>query len=265
MSKRAAAALVVLLVVLAGCNAPATGTATDTMSPAPVTGTATATDAPERIAPGVTTAGVVDPEVLAGAHRDTLANTSYTVSVRNTRFFANGSTLGTNLDVARFDGDGGYVRNRTSTGAAPLYQFRYERVSVWSDGETRFILRVENGTRVYERQTAAPTAPLSPLPRQYLAETLTGIEWTDVRAVPFGDDRDYYLLTGVRTDADGALETVTVLLDERGLVHRYRTEMIAERGNEVSRAVIVVRYADIGTTAIETPGWIETARGETEE
>lgn len=252
-----------LLVALAGCNAPADGTPTNSLSPAPATTTdapATATDAPERIAPGVTTAGVAAPEVLAEAHRETLTDTSYTVSRRSTRFAANGSALGTNLDVARFDGTGEYIRDQTTTGNAPLYQLRYERISVWSDGETRFVLRVENGTRAYERQTATPTAPLSPLPRQYLVETLAGVEWTDVRAVPFGDTRDYYRLTGVRTDAGGAFETVTVLLDERGVIHRYRTEMTAERGSAIARQTVVVRYSALGTTSVESPAWVANAR-----
>lgn len=102
---RAFATLLVVSVTLAGCSvalpAGRSPTQSDTTTPAPVP-TATATPTPERLAPGLTTAGVGNPAALVRAHVDAYTTSRYTVLFSERRVRA-GATAISYSGLARID------------------------------------------------------------------------------------------------------------------------------------------------------------------
>jgi hypothetical protein len=90
-------AVLALCVVLAGCSVALPGgtgtpTPTPTTTPAPVP-TDTATPTPERVAPGLTTAGVVDAAALLGVHTDAYGREPYAVQFSERRVRGGAATV----------------------------------------------------------------------------------------------------------------------------------------------------------------------------
>lgn len=117
----------VALVVLAGCNGLGPGSTEPTVTPVPVTGERTS-PTPEAeipvanasLPPGVHGNGTVDLAVLGGAHRDLLANRSYTYRFEST-VFATGSSS----------------REDAERGAS--------RITLRAESGTRYLLRIDTG------------------------------------------------------------------------------------------------------------------------
>lgn len=146
MERRALGLIAVVL--LAGCSGFATTPAepsTETLTPVPVPADDRRTTAPpataaERLAPGVTAEGVVEPFALADAHVVGVRAASYTVERTTSVRYPNGSLRTretTNASVAA--GGARYSLARTVTGpAAPQVQSPPGRFEIWTDGE-RFL------------------------------------------------------------------------------------------------------------------------------
>jgi len=250
-----------LLVLLAGCGGFAgNGEPTRTLTPAEVP-TETATETPEpRLAPGMTEAGVVDPVSLAAAHATTLRKTAYT-AVWNASEWTRDGTLRyrttTSARVGTAQRRYHYVNTNVRNGTT-------RRVERWSDGD-RALVRSANGTVTVARgRDGQSLSPEQALPIDLTAER--GIERVfqamETRVV---DRTQVNGTTHYRLEGEGIQEpnltplrnaSLSAVVDERGVVHRYRLAYTTTRGGETVRVVAVVRFREIGTTDVERPSWV---------
>lgn len=279
--------LVAALVALAGCNgllgptgstanpvAETTGTENATRGTEnATTGSATADSnggwgtttgaAGEALPPGLSADGVTDPWTLAEAHANALRNASYTVSSAETDWHANGSLAGQTAATTRFGSNGSAsFSNRVNPGPAMATPDGVRRYDAWSNGTAAFSRSERaNGSVEYAR---LPELPI--YGDASGQDTLYGLYASYEFDVVDRFDRNgttYYRLvsTDTKYGVGGSLSnaSVTVLLDETGLVREYRVtgERSVESGTyHVDRTV---RYIRVGDTTVERPGWIDEA------
>lgn len=141
-------ALVVLpvLALLAGCSSVLQGPSgpnTTTTTPAPVP---TADPARVALAPGVTGAGVVDPDALAGRHEQFLSNRSYTLTVDRTTRYANGTLRSRVVTRIRLAANRTYRTDIRVAGphATVVIGEPPANATFWSDGH-RYLRRFSRG------------------------------------------------------------------------------------------------------------------------
>lgn len=255
---------VALLVVLAGCQGIAPAAETPTLTPVAVPTEVPTERPPRMLAPGMTERGVTDPSALAAAHAEALDGTSVT-------FRANYTERGPN----------GTVRSRTVTtvqfGAGDRY--RYVRIDGDPRGDVQRVERWSNGERVLERRVdgndtvqrvlrdadGRPLAPAAALPVEPAARRGIGQVFrampTTIAGQEVRNGTTYYRVvsTGLATPNPSALRdaSLTALVDERGIVHRYRLTYTTDRGGDAGpvHVVATVRFTAIGTTTVECPTW----------
>ena len=238
-------ALVVGVLVVAGCGAPAAGPGpTQTLTPAPVP-ERTATPA-EPLPPGVAGGDVTDVDALVATHAAAVKGRSFTVRIRTEyddlsgfrelrvesarRYAFRDATVTTAGNRTEFvDGKHRYSRSTRNGLEFGLHApaNRSERYG-WMIGATlRSVLPTGNvsvfrtridGARYYELRTEAPAHP---------------------RFERFGN---YSARATVRSD--GFVRHVTV-----SYVRQYRG-----RQTNVTR---IVAYTDVGSTTVERPDWVD--------
>lgn len=257
-----------VLVLLAGCNAPASSTPAPTLTPVPLPEATASSDrlAAGELAPGVDPSGVTDAGRLARAHGTVLATNGYTVNQTLGQTYRNGTVESRYVTRARFAaGAEGFRANLTQT----------DRV----DGtlSTRYVERFADGQRVYEAVTSvtdrryrvvrgpdgAPRSPVAFYPTNFtnepaiarlftLVETTTTDRWVEngTRYVRVASDRPATLppLRNVTLEATVA---------ETGLVTDYRVTYDIDRRGAVVHVVVAVTYTDVGETTVRPPGWLD--------
>ncbi|WP_435196807.1 DUF7537 family lipoprotein [Natronomonas sp. EA1] len=257
----------VVLLVLAGCNAPATETER-TLTPAPVPETASPT--PTRaLAPGVDSAGVFDSPALASAHARVLGEASYTVNQTVFQQYPNGTVDARYVTVARFAADHTVFRSTL-------------RQADRRDGRlvTRRVERYGDGSRVYEAVTAEnettygvvrgpdgePRSPVNVFPANLTNRrpierlfTLVETETVETRA------RNGTRFVRVATTEPQRLPplrnvTLTATVREDGVVTAYRVTYDVDRGEGRIDVLVALEYTAIGETTPEAPPWLDRAR-----
>lgn len=204
-------ALAVALVA-AGCASPSgPSTAPPSVTPAPVPADTPTTSwpAPTPLAPGVTTAGIVDPAAVVAAHRRALSNRSYTVVV-------------TTSVVAAGDPDGaGYGPRREGLPGAPLVAVR-EVSRVGSGGQPAYRLRAVGGP------VAGPVPVVPGGERGAVSPPATAATWTNGTAGfrrVVGDDRLAYAAVPPDGAAGSALRPSSTV-PSFGLLEAVSTEVV---------------------------------------
>lgn len=271
------AALVCLLVLLAGCNAlPGTGgNPTERLTAAPLpTDTARA--------PGLSPDGVEAPERIGSAHEEALRNESYTLYSNRTVRYANG-TLRSQLVVrVRVDENRTYLASvRTAGGSAPvLLGVPPARATFWSNGSLYLRAFSRGNGTTYNRfrppepdvgtwrywTTTVPFGGEYAEPETFYAATFASIPTDTVDRVRV-DGSVVHRVTGDRARSSQFDERVTRIEDVRlvaavredGLV---RTLSLAYTGRVDGTTVRVrwtVRYRAIGRTSVGKPPWFEKA------
>ncbi|WP_158589378.1 hypothetical protein [Halococcus sp. IIIV-5B] len=257
--------VVVVLVILAGCNGVldgGDGESTSTVTPAAVpTDRPTATAHPA-LAPGLTQRGIEDPDALLAAHADALDDRSFTTRSNTTVEFPNGSVTarGTSTTYAGPPGEAvRLVLDRNGTDE-PTHIEAWQR-----DGELLVNRTYTNGTTTYDRiavgsQQRIGTYGAGSL--EYLFDS-TSLAGTSV-AERERNGTPVYVVRG-RTEGqlmDGT--TFRLVVDSDGRIQRYRVTRATFAGNESATATTVVTYDDVGTTpSPERPAWVDTARERT--
>lgn len=261
---RRTAGLILLLsaAVTAGCGG-LVGSQLDgqgTLTPVPVPSDGTpASESDGRIAPGLTTDGIVDPERLLRTHADRLENTSYAFHRRVSRRNPDGSIRSTSETVIHDDESAVRVRhartvyrggNRTVT-----------RVDRWTAGDETYTAITRDNETTYE--VAAVASGGKPLETTHYSESLTQIlahlpvavgppaevEGTTVYPLEVTERRDVYPLRNV-----SFVGNVT----ERGLVTEYRLEYEVRHDGTPIR-VTVRRAVSTGRTTVARPDWLPNA------
>lgn len=250
----AAGTALLLVVLLAGCNG-FTGDA-GTLTPANASAGQGAT--------GVSADGV-DPVVLADTHDAVLAETNYTVVVRE-RIVGDNRTLRTTT-FRRYVAPGAdrYLINRSyefdglrSTSLAP-------RVDIWYDGEVALLRLGDAGSQRYQRTPTAPPGPLpDPSSHRRTARVLGAF---DLRVTPAQNGSTYRVTSTAVRDAasiptpifvgQATNASVEATVTERGVVRDRRLTYTATLADRPGRARVVrtVRVHDVGSTTVRPPLW----------
>ncbi|MFC6862570.1 hypothetical protein ACFQGE_03725 [Halomicroarcula sp. GCM10025817] len=260
------AAAVAVLVVTAGCTSLA-GVGerpAETVTPAPVP---TAAAAPPVLPPGISEDGLHSARTLSTAHRDALANRSYTMHERyvatrtrnnetTTTLRRNETTVVSGVRTYRHD----LERVRTS---ADGNRTEY-RQSTYGDGEQWYERRATDGSVTYRGGEIRFGRD------QYAYETafyvdrylVTNETWT---ARVQRDGRQYVRLVGAGGSPPWASllsepETyrVALLVDATGLV--YRMDIRYVTASEEIRYSF--RYERIDATTVEPPAWLGEAKAQ---
>lgn len=275
---RVAALAVVLLAVLAGCNAlpgGGSGGTTATVTPAPL-------PAASGFPPGVTESGVEDPIALSSAHRALVDDRSYTLGAERVVRYRNG-TLRSRLRLrVALAADRSYLANAATAGPyAPVFLGRPPAQGVyWSNGTVYLRKFTRKNETTYNRfgtrndgagtwgywVTTVPfgggrgdpetfyrevfgSVPTRTVQRQTVDGTVVyRLEGT--RAGTGGFDRDVANVTDLRLDA-----TVTA----EGLVRTMSLRYAGVTDGEPVAVHWTVTYRNVGNTTVERPAWFERA------
>lgn len=265
-------AILVVLVVLAGCQGIAPrGGETPTLTPVAVPTEVPTERPPRTLAPGVTESGVSDPSALAAAHAAALTDTSVTFHANYTERASDGTVLERTATTVRFGTGDRY--HYVSIDADRSEAVR--RVERWSDGERVLERRsTRNGTayRVVRGADGEPLPPVVALPvgraeSGGIERVFRAVETTVVgREVRNGTTHYRVVSTGMTTPNPTAVRNASLvaLVDERGVVHRYRLAYTIDRGDDAGavRVVGMVRFTALGTTTVERPAWADRVEKE---
>lgn len=274
------AALVVLVLVLAGCSyAPADGTETESVTAAPV---------PEEVdhPPGVDESGVVSPGRLADAHVDAVASRSFRLVSNRTVRDADGqvrSRVAVTVAVAE---DRSYLSDLTTEGPeGPVLLGRPPARGVyWSNGSDHVRKLTRRNETSFDRIDASRTFAGSWLfwtntvayggvIGRSSAESFYRATLRDVSAELAGrrteNGTTVVRLVGDRAestdfsqlDADEVRDVrVEAVVDERGLVRSFRLSYEAVVDGEVRTVDWQIRHEQVGNTSVSRPDWFDRAR-----
>lgn len=265
---RSLAVGLVLVVLVAGCNAPVSSTPTSTVTPVPLPASNASDDrvAPGELAPGVEASGVTDAGRLARAHASVLATRGYTVDQTLARTHPNGTVESRYVTRAQFAAGSGRFR-------ASLTQT--DRV----DGRlsTRRVERFADGTQVYEAATDANAtryrvvrapdgtlrSPAAIYPTNLTNDPAIARLFTLVET----DTTDQWVENGtryLRVESPGSADlpplrnvSLVATVTESGLVTDYRVEYDVRRNGVRVHVVVAVTYTDVGDTTVRAPDWID--------
>lgn len=264
---RLAPVVLALVIVLAGCGSLAgssPGTPTETVTPAPLPADA------EQLAPGLTVEGVWNGTRLGTAHQNRLAGQNYTVRTAATVVFENGTVFSEYLTERRFSPDGTGLVSTTLGGLRSVRASGTDTVetTTWTNGSQHVIRRHhENGTVSYSVTTPDRSLRVYTSTVPSLTATLTE---SDARVIDRSTNRTpaTYTLTAPELaerpvpDVLDAVDrrTARLVVTENGLVQRVTVRQAGRLDGH--RAVVnnTVSYHDIGTTTVERPPWLTTAR-----
>jgi hypothetical protein len=264
---------VVALVFLAGCSlasgGPQTAAERATLTPAPVpTATPTPADPVPDVAPGLSTTGVTDTDALVVAHVAAARETSWVWRERRrvNRSRASVTSNSTTGQLVRFAGPSTYYRwtEVQSARTGQDLQFR-EDYQQYADGRVLYETWnsiVEND--VVYRRLDTPAVDRSFVGfatgsiRQYLSLESARVSRLDV------GERPHYEVVGTRSRLPryGAVADyrVRAVVRSDGLVRRLNVTYTVERGNRRLDVRYGFSYRGVGTTTVERPDWVETAR-----
>lgn len=271
--RRPLVAVLVLAVVLAGCDAPVDPTAERTLTPVELPETATGGDSrsADELAPGVDHSGVVAPTRLADAHAAALRGRSYVVSQRFHRTGPNGSLQSRSVVRARFgstDGRFRYTMNETHRRSGGLVTRHVER---FADGTHVYEAVSENGPTRYRLVRTASGRVRSPgtifpwnlTNRRAIARLFDLVETrvADVRAV--NETRTVLVVSEDGTAERSSLQnlSLTATVTRDGLVSTYHVEYEVGRGDDRNEVVVDVAYTAIGETDVVEPSWLDRVNG----
>jgi hypothetical protein len=268
------AVVVCLLVVLAGCNAPAGDATTETPA---TTATAAPVPADSTLAPGVTKEGVVDPERLAAAHRGAIRNRSYTLAANRTVRYANG-TLRSGLWLRVRLGERRTYRATASTAGSEGPVFLGEppaTAEFWGNGSVYVRRFAHDGEQTYNTfepvrgagtwQYWVRTVPFGGgvgSPRRFIGDLFatvpTRLDGTTRNTTAYrlvGDSA-----TGPVEGIDGVSEVrLTAVVRADGLVRSISLQYAGRVDGEPIRVTRRVRYERVGRTTADRPPWFDRA------
>ncbi|WP_435197119.1 hypothetical protein [Natronomonas sp. EA1] len=281
-------ALLALCVLLAGCGGFANGSQpTETLSPVPVpadpetppptsvTPTPTPDPPGERLALGLTTAGVTDPFVLAGSHRSHLRNSSYT-RIETMRIEAGNTTLREWRRVTRVAPSGRPYHVVEVSESHPSYPVSAANahLEIWFDGGPA-LFRVGEEQVDYRVGTTGDFG--GPLPDVTGHDRLAALygeftDWSVLTTTTF--DGHLHILTSESSRGTAVLRPplflanvsdaeVRIAVRGDGRVQRHSLVYEATFDGEPVRVVRATSFENVGNTTVERPGWYDEARNAT--
>ncbi|WP_255150421.1 DUF7537 family lipoprotein [Halorarius halobius] len=272
---RAGVAVVAVLALLAGCSGTPVGDATPTRTITPVE-----VPASDRIAPGVTADGVVDPQALGAAHAGALDDRSYTLTANHSSTYANGSVRSAYDVRVWLSADRDYrAVSRTAGPEAPvLLGAPPASGEFWSNGTT-YVAAVSHANETRYNRFRPPDGYAGTWRYWIEAVALDGDPAAAVAGVTRAADPEpvgkrsvggtvVYTLVGDSTTAPAGSDAlvdardagVTVNVTETGLVRSYTLRYTATTAAGATVTVVRrVRYGNVGATTVERPDWFDRA------
>lgn len=255
-------ALVVVLVLSAGCSTFSPTAQTPTVTPAPVPEAVETTET-SPLPPGVSGDGVTDAEKLALAHVGETRNLSYTWRdhYASERRLATGS-LWTNLtQIARVETESRYTywTNRRADDADGPFSI-LGNYSEYADRQGRYARFVDDGEVVHRNYPRRPAHRrvgrfTGNAVRQYLSVDNASV------AVTLVDGQRYYAIEGSGYALPSGWEisnyTVDATISPDGFVRRLNASYVRTRGDERETIRYGYAYGSVGNTTVEQPSWVE--------
>lgn len=260
--------LLVGLLVLGwvGAAVPASSTTAQPAAESPVAATAAlAQENATEYPPGVSEEGITDPLELVNAHRETLENTSYTISTSATYHRPNGTLFSQTYTATRVaPGAESFSVATTQTmrnATRPLGIQHYD-IEVWANETDALVARdFRDGNASYQR-TSRASAPFEPNAQWELLYAAFGSG--DATLVGQVERNGTTLYKIASQPSEGSVTNefgyeYTALVDSQGVV---RTVQMTQRSTIDGRPVVVsrtVRVSELGNTTVERPSWHQEA------
>jgi hypothetical protein len=253
---RAVAAVVTLVLVLAGCSGFVQQDSPETVTPAAVP-----TDG-AGYPPGVSDGAVV-PSTLASAHARTLATTNYTLVTRQRVTDRNGTVLRRSNHTRYVAANNGTYAGHFRQNGTELNVFT-TRIDYWTNGSIVAAQYDERAGRPHRvKWTVRNDGPVSDLSER---RTILGIgEAVDLSVADRVDGG--VVLVGTRFTNPDRLVTPLFVSDPRnvsvrlrvshdGTVEALRLAFDAERSDQRVRVRQDIRVTDVGSTTVVKPEWV---------
>ena len=255
-------ALVVAVVVLAGCGAAPFGgsesaTPHETLTPVPVSTTEVSSATPVERPPGVSSGGVVYARRLREAHDGAIANRSYRWTLHydvdrsgQAPVFDMGFTRRAVVEPDRF-----LVRQREHGRAL--------NGSLFVNQTGGYLRTVEDNVTSTETFVRPGTSDDYDVSGQLIERFLTGMDPTVTRVERSG--RTYYRLHD-RTGVPPTLErlamrvsdyNVTAYVSPAGFVRSMTVSYVRSTNGESERVTVRFYYRDVGSATVDRPEWVD--------
>lgn len=247
----------VLLVLLAGCSgsdAGATPTPTENSTPTTTPLPTTTTPGDDRLAPGVTNAGLVDADALLSAHRETLLADGAAIRLEVTVAGGNGTVTQRTSQTAEI-GSNGFPVATNGSGTVPDGD---QQVDAWLN-ETTSLFRFRAGGETTYRaldQPAGGTAELVFAGNVHLYVRAAADAFA-VRNVETRDDRRLVTLAAEADLVNGSagVDTeITMVVDDRGVIRSFDLE---QRQAEGERYRVDFALERLGVSPTR-PDWVDS-------
>lgn len=223
---------------------------TDTPTPTP------AVLSPDRLPPGVTAEGLVDPAALAAAHRQAVGD-SYTVWMDIYRP-RGGDPAAPQIqrDVDVFVEGDRYLLVATVVST----DGRRTVLQVYRDGGTWYVADAGRNGTTYRRVVEGPAPHLAPAPstlRESIVSRYLPADRTELTGTVAEDGRTLYRLVGVGGGPEWARNyTATALVDSQGFVRSLRVEYRTPESEGGSPVRFTASYDRVGRTSADPPPWV---------
>lgn len=220
--------------------------------------------------PGVSSEGVTDPLALADAHRDALANVSYTMTTTFTFQRPNGSILSQGTSTSQVAaGSSSYYAVSAQTewnDTRPLGVGGYE-LAAWANETDAVTARQFYDEEPTYRQTTRADAPMKP--DTEWGQIYAALSATNTTVASQFEDDGTTLYRVVSTDQPGEnspysgreVYSFVAVVDSQGVV---RTMQVTYRTTFRDEPAIVSRtihVTNLGNTTVERPDWYGKAAG----
>ncbi|MDS0221811.1 hypothetical protein NDI54_10680 [Haloarcula sp. S1AR25-5A] len=270
-------ALVVAVVLTAGCGGFGFGSVDGPSTP--VTPAPVPTSTESTYPPGVGSTGVTNPSRLGSVHGDHLNETGYTLVTNRTVRYPNGSLRSQLRISVAVDANRTYLANISIRGPeAPVLLGRPPATaSFWSDGDT-YLRRLTRDNRTIYNEYDPPDSYAGTWRYWVYTAALTGRPAADVTRTisPFQTrtaevrraDGTAYVVRGDQLRADqpsAAWESrdntsLVAHVTQSGLVRYYRTEYTMPADGEQVTVTRTVEFSAVGNTTVGPPPWADRAR-----
>jgi hypothetical protein len=200
---------------------------------------------------------------LAAGHTAALENSSFTLSIESTQNTSMGNQSVRMAAAMTADRDRLHA-NITSAS---------RDISVYATEEKQFRRVVADGESSYRVTERTPEAmqfvPPSYSGARYVEQfgSMANFTPTEVREV---DGTTLVALEANESDVDVSGDVnvtdydATILVDERGAIHRISVEAETTQNDQSARIAFSMEISDVGETSVEEPNWLDEARNSTE-
>jgi hypothetical protein len=207
--------------------------------------------------PGLGPAGVASAGRLAASHALSASERSYVWSLTY-RETSDGDLRSVRWETVRVERPGQYRTTVTGWGNATAPDTPVSTVETYADGSTRFVRLPDGRVSTYRLGGAREYGSVglyadrsARLVRRYLeAEPTRVVSSTAV------DNRTYHLVYAGE-GYDSSTPTTTLTVDERGMVHAFRTRFPVAGSNVT--AVVAFEYSRVNATTVAPPDWYAEA------